>query len=320
MMSVLRRILLVLAASACVSLASPGEDTFEAATTPSKDVTMSFTLPGRIAEMHVRVGDKVTAGQPLARLDDTVERAQLAQLQAQAEDTTRIKAAEARLAQSEVDLAKIEAAWNTDPDQRAVTEFERDQARLEVEVRRLSLELEQFNHAQDQRRYEEARLSLDKMELLSPVDGTVEVLFVEEGESVDGLQQVVHIVDVDPLWIDAPIPLALARGLSVGGAAQVSFGRDGADTQNGEIIHVASVGDAASSTLRVRVELANPTGRPAGERVVVSFPAGPAAVGAFGPATPRAPQKPPAADDRPAVDTDDSNDSRPPAEQDGSSS
>jgi len=319
MMSVLRRILLVLAASACVSLASPGKETFEAATAPSKDVTMSFTLSGRIAEMHVRVGDKVTAGQPLARLDDTVERAQLAQLQAQAEDTTRIKAAEARLAQSQVDLAKIEAAWDTDPDQRAVTEFERDQARLEVEVRRLSLELEQFDHAQDQRHYEEARLSLDKMELLSPVDGTVEVLFVEEGESVDGLQQVVHIVDVDPLWIDAPIPLALACGLSVGGAAQVSFGRDGTDTRDGEIIYVASVGDAASSTLRVRVELANPTGRPAGERVVVSFSDGPAAEGALGSAT-RAPQGPPAADDRPAVDTDDSDDSRPSAEHDGSSS
>ena len=202
----------------------------------------------------------------------------------------------------------------------AVTEFERDQARLEVEIRRLSLVLEEFDHAQDQRRYEEARLSLEKMEVLSPVDGTVEVLFVEEGESVDGLQQVVHIVDVDPLWVDVPLPLALARGLSVGGAAHVSFGQDGTATQDGEIVYVASVGDAASSTLRVRVELANPTGRPAGERVIVSFPDGPAAVGAPEPATPSAPQQPPAADDRPAIDTNDSDDSRPSAEQDGSSS
>ena len=271
MASLLKRILLVLASSACVSLASAGEETFEAATAPSKDVTMSFTRAGRIAEMHVRVGDRVTAGQPLARLDDTVERAQLAKLQAQAEDTTRIKAAEARLAQSEVDLAKIEDAWGTDPETRAVTEFERDQARLEVEIRQLSLELEQFDHAQEQRNYDEARLSIEKMNLISPVDGTVEVLFVEEGESVDALQQVVHIVDVDPLWIDVPIPMELARGLTVGDAATVSFELADDDPQEATIIHVASVGDAASSTLRVRMELANPTGRPAGEQVVVSF-------------------------------------------------
>lgn len=284
MTNLLSRIFAVLAVSACVSLAETGGDGFDASTRPSKDVTMSFTRPGQIAEMHVSVGDKVEAGELLASLDDTVERAQLAQLKAQADDEVRIEAAQAKLDQSNVDLARIEAAWEIDPNRRAVTEFELDQTRLEVVIARLSLELSQFEHAQDQRRYEEASLSLERMKLLSPVDGTVEILFVETGESVDALEQVVHIVNIDPLWIDAAIPLAVARKLSVGDAAAASFGPD--DSQEGTIVYIASVGDAASSTLRVRVELANSVGRPAGERVVVTFAPNAASADGDGPADP----------------------------------
>ncbi len=305
MTNLLSRIFAVLAVSACVSLAETGSDGFDASTRPSKDVTMSFTRPGQIAEMHVSVGDKVEAGELLASLDDTVERAQLAQLKAQADDEVRIEAAQAKLDQSKVDLARIEAAWEIDPNRRAVTEFELDQARLEVVIARLSLELSQFEHAQDQRRYEEARLSLERMKLLSPVDGTVEVLFVETGESVDALEQVVHIVNIDPLWIDVAIPVAAARKLAVGDAAGVSFGPD--DSQDGTIVYVASVGDAASSTLRVRVELANSAGRPAGERVVVTFAPNATSADGDGPADPTDRQAgQDQVDDKAATDTNDS--------------
>jgi len=244
---------------------------FEAISRPSKDITLSFTRPGRIAEMFVSVGDRVSAGEPLAKLDDRVEQVQLAQLKAQAEDTIRIEAAKAKLDQSKVDLDKIESAWSPDAEHRAVTEFELDHARLDVEISRLSLTLAEFEHSQDQRKYTEAGLSVEQMSLHSPIDGTVEVLFVEQGESVDALQKVIHIVDVDPLWIDVPVSIDIALGLSVGDSAQVLFGNQQTDGKMGKIIYIASVGDAASNTLRVRVELANPTGRPAGEQVSVSF-------------------------------------------------
>jgi len=258
-----------------MSAGAPAAEEFEAISRPSKDVTLSFTRPGRIAKMLVCAGEKVTADQPLAQLDDSVERAGLARLKAQAEDNIHIEAARAELDQKKVDLAKIESAWDTDPERRAVTEFERDHARLDVEIARLSLELAEFKHRQYQREYEEAALNVKQMALASPLDGTVEVLFVEEGESVDALQKVIHVVDVDPLWIDVPVSMDFARTLAVGDAAEVRFGEEQAGSLAGEVIHVASVGDAASNTLRVRVELPNPTARPAGQRVVVSFPGPP---------------------------------------------
>ena len=75
----------------------------EAVTNPSQDVTLSFLSPGRIVKVVVKVGDAVSADDPLVKQDDAAEQLKLAQLQAQAQDTTNIQAAEADLAQKEVD-------------------------------------------------------------------------------------------------------------------------------------------------------------------------------------------------------------------------
>ena len=82
----------------------------EAITLPSADVTLLFVRAGRIAEVLVKEGDAVEAGQVLVRQDDEAERIQLEQLKVQAEDTTRIEAAEAQLAQKQEDLKKLEWA------------------------------------------------------------------------------------------------------------------------------------------------------------------------------------------------------------------
>jgi len=100
----------------------------------------------------------------------------------------------------------------------------------------------------------------------------VERVLVEEGESVDALHEVIRVVQIDPLWIEVPVPLPQARSLKVAQKVCVAFERSGPGEPNGTISHVASVADAASDTLTVRVEVANPTARPAGERVDVSFP------------------------------------------------
>ena len=81
-----------------------------AITRPSADITLSFLQPGRIAAIHFAEGDLVQAGQALAQLDDSAEQVQLAQLKAQGEDRTQIRASEASLAQKRVDLTKLERA------------------------------------------------------------------------------------------------------------------------------------------------------------------------------------------------------------------
>ena len=257
----------------CLAGPAPCQDRIEAITRPSQDVTLSFVQPGRVSAVLVKEGDKVKKDQVLMRLDDTVELAQIEQLKAQANDETRIKAAEAQLAQKRVDFKQTQWANTVG----AATKMEVDHAELDVTIAELSLALAKFERSQDQRKYTVATLQHDRMRLVSPIDGVVENLELEAGESADTTtKEAARVVQIDPLWIDVPVPLAPARKLTRGKAnAVVEFSEDETVKPlraKGNITHIATVADSASGTLTVRVELANPTHRQAGEHVYVSFP------------------------------------------------
>ncbi len=110
------------------------------------------------------------------------------------------------------------------------------------------------------------------MRLKSPISGTVEQVSVEIGESATALEEVVRIVQTDPLWIDASLPLTRAAALKPGTPVKVAFPEPHAGLSEGAVIYVATVADAGSSTLKVRVEVPNKAKRPAGEHVQVFFP------------------------------------------------
>jgi len=243
----------------------------EAITRPSADVALSFVRAGQVAEVLVKEGDAVEAGQLLARQDDTAEQIQLEQLKAEAEDTVRVEASEAQLAQKREDLKKLEWAQK----EGAATEWEVAHARLEVRIGELSLRLSRFEHRQAGRKFEEAKAQVERMRLRSPIAGTVEEVKVEPGESPEPLTPALRIVKTDPLWVDVPVPLAVAAHVRTGETAHVVFpvaeGEAPSDPVQGRVVYVGAVADAASETLRIRVEVPNPSGRPAGEHIEVTF-------------------------------------------------
>ncbi len=265
--------LLVIALSAIGSmiqhLPAGARGGIRAVTRPSADITLSFVQPGRIVQLPFKEGDMVTADQVLARQDDAAEQILLAQLKAQAEDLIQVQAAEASLAQKKVDLAKLEkaAAGN------AATPLEVEHARLDVTIAALSLSLAQFEHEQAGRKYQEQEIRVRNMQIRSPVDGRIEQIDIEVGESVNALVDVVRVVRTDPLWIDAPVPLEEASGIRSGSVARirVAGSKPTGDAMEGRVVFVGAVADAASGTLRVRIEVPNDSMRPAGEHVLVDF-------------------------------------------------
>lgn len=159
--------------------------------------------------------------------------------------------------------------------------MELEHAKLDVLIKQLTLELSKFEQAQAKRKYEETALEVDRMKLRSPIDGRVEKITVKEGEAVQALEKIVRVVQIDPLWIDVPASLAVAREkLKEGQPAKVFFvNQDGTTREvEGRIDRISVVADSASDTLNVRVEVPNPDRRPAGEHVTVSFPAAEEAV------------------------------------------
>jgi RND family efflux transporter MFP subunit len=252
-----------------VGSGSPRPDVpIAAITVPSADVALSFVQPGRIAEIHFKEGDAVKAGDALVQLDDTADQVRLAQLRAESENLTNIQAAEASLAQKRVDLKKLEIA----AERNAATELEVEHAKLDVTIAELSLKLAVFEHEQTKRKYDEAKIQVGNMTLKTPIDGSIEKIDVETGESVNALESVARIVKIDPLWIEVPVPVASTVNLKYGNPAKVQFPTPDNVSIDGTIVFIGAVADAASGTLRVRVELPNRANRPAGEHVRVSFP------------------------------------------------
>jgi membrane fusion protein (multidrug efflux system) len=265
-----------------------GETGVEAITRPCEDRTLSFDTPGKIAMIAVKVGDAVKAGQVLARQDTKVEQARAEQLKATADDTIRVDAQVAKLKQTQVDLKKFEEAKKRG----AATALEVEHARLEVTIAELSLQLAKFERGQAKRAYDEKMLEIDRMELHSPIDGSVAAIYRRAGESADTpkkpaekvpLKGVIRVVKIEPLWVDVPVARDPASRLKKGGTAKVRFPPSGAASagsgaaegpaRDGTIIHIAQEVDPASDTRIVRVEVPNPGGRrPAGERVTVRFP------------------------------------------------
>jgi RND family efflux transporter MFP subunit len=241
----------------------------QAVTLPSADIALSFVVSGKVAEILVKEGDAVKKGELLASLDNEPEKIQVEQLKVQATDTTRILSAKAELAQKKVDLKKIEGARAKG----AASQWEVEHMRLNVRIAELALQAATIEQAQNRREYHKALRQLERMQLVSPVDGRVEKVSVETGEAVERLGPIIHLVKIDPLWIDVPVPLAQAERLTAGQSVSVSFLENPSDASaNGRITHISSVADAASDTLRVRIEVPNPHGRPAGERITVGFP------------------------------------------------
>ena len=186
---------------------------------------------------------------------------------ADSQNTTPIQAAEASLAQKKVYLKKLEKAASLN----AATDLEVEHAKLDVTIAELSLQVAVFEHEQAQRKYDEAKLQIDNMSLKSPIDGSIEKIELEPGESVNALEDVVRIVQINPLWIDVPVPLAKAGDLRSGNTAEVIFPGSKETSVEGTIVFIGAVADAASNTLRVRIQVPNRSYRPAGEHVRVVF-------------------------------------------------
>lgn len=243
----------------------------EAVTKPSADIELSFVRPGKIGEVLVKEGEAVKAGQLLARLDDKVEQIQLLQLMAKAANRTKIEAAEAELLQKKEDLKKLEEARKKG----AATDWEVEHARLNVEIGLHSVKFAKFEHEQDRLKYEENKAEVERMRLVSPINGLVEDVTIEVGQSAQPLKTVIRVVDVDPLRVDVLAPTALAEGLKPNQTAYISFPRaseqTGRQQGQGRITFVSAFSRAGSDTLRVRLEIPNQALRPAGERVGVGF-------------------------------------------------
>lgn len=234
---------------------------------PSADATLSFVRSGQVVEINVKEGDEIKPGQVLAKLDDSLEKAKLSQLQAELEHDVKVKAEEAKLKQKKADLQAMQNAAK----EGAASKKDVGNALLEVVQLEYSLKLFDFEKAQIKRKIVEQKLLQEQTKLIALEKGIVESVNIARGESVERLKEIIRVVVIDPLWIEVNIPLLKSQSLKIGSKLPVIFpGEKGKEIEEvGEVIFRSSIADPGSETLKFRLKVPNKAKRIAGERVKV---------------------------------------------------
>ncbi|MFO0827149.1 MAG: efflux RND transporter periplasmic adaptor subunit [Phycisphaerales bacterium] len=263
--------LLMAAAPGAQSVDTANPNSFPAVTRPVHDLDLAFPMAGRVKEVPVKPGDRVSAGDLLVRLDDDELEVLVALSGLRAESTAAIDSARVAHDAAEDLLARTQAAFkadgaNTKDVSDARTRAAAAQAALaeaELKSNEAKLEMKQF------------QTRLDRMRLNAPFNGVVELVHVEAGGAIDELAPAVRLVDSSRLKIDVAVPAGRTLDLRVGQTMSVRYRSAAGKSATAEatITSLAEVADAASRTRTVRLEMANDAGLPAGLPVDVLVPA-----------------------------------------------
>ena len=237
---------------------------------PSAQVQLSPPTDGVVAQVLVSRGESVTAGQLVARLEDGVEAAELALAVARAEQDRGVELARVRVEELERKVARLAPL----AEQRIASAEAFDTAEVELATARLELEQAGVDAQIAGLEAQRSAARLAQRELRSPVDGIVTEKRLEVGElsSRSGEAVLIEIAAIDPLIADVRVPLELFDDIAPGETATARIDLDGGTEVDAVVTTVDRVADAASGTIRVRIEIDNSEGAlPAGAPARVIF-------------------------------------------------
>jgi membrane fusion protein (multidrug efflux system) len=229
------------AAAAAVSFGAAAEG-LECLVAPFMVVNVGSPVDGILDTVAVDRGDRVHKGQVVARLQSGVEAATL------------------KLSEARVDFGRRKVERNeTLFAKQLISAHERDEMVTEARL-----------HEEEHKRNQEI---LKQRTIVSPLDGVVVERRLAPGEFIRTDKSVVlRLAQINPLHIEVVAPAKLFGTVRVGQTGRVSLAPHFPGTYQAKVVAVDKVIDAASGTLGVRLEMANPDLRiPAGIRCNVVF-------------------------------------------------
>jgi RND family efflux transporter MFP subunit len=212
---------------------------------PNDDVRVSALVAGRIAELNVAEGDRVKAGQVIAKLDDRSYRSQL--LQAEAGE---------QQAKANVDNAQLSGTRDEDLFQRGIV------ARKELEDARTLESVAAAALKQADATLEIAKLQVARCVIVAPLNGAVAKRFVSVGEQVDGTaaQPIVEIANLQDVEFLGNAPAVYLPKLHAGESVNVTTESAPGQKFVGRIEAISPAVDPSTGVGLVRVRIPNPNG------------------------------------------------------------
>lgn len=220
---------------------------------PARRAELAAAVPGVIAEVLVGEGQRVRAGDPIARLDDAAARAAVAVADAAADRRGPLALAEARLAALEA--ARGPASTDASgPPPAPIRE-----ARARVLAAREELAVAAAAAALERRR-------LDQHLVRAPFDGRVVRIHRELGEAIAPGQTLAVLVDASRLEVELTLPLASWPRIETGGWHTLEAGSPVGGPVAARMRTAEAYAGSTGGSVRCVLEIPNP-----GERLPVGF-------------------------------------------------
>ncbi len=219
--------------------------TFSGVAEAGDQATLSFQTGGTVEAVLVKIGDRVTAGQPLASLDATQLRLQVGQSRASVAQAS----ANATLARQT--LERTEALYLNDNASAAELEAARanaDSARASLQSARRTLEI-----ALDQ---------VERSVLEANRDGRVSDVLVTANETVGAGSPVIALTPDQKLQVTVAVPGAWVGRVERGQAATATFAELGGASLPAAITEVGVTGRSGSFSVTVELSEDDPRLRP----------------------------------------------------------
>lgn len=221
---------------------------------PTVTARLGSPIGGLLDAVLVERGDFVQAGDAVARLRSDVEEADLAIATEQAASDSDLKAQEARLRLAQTRRDRLA----TLVERKISAQDELDEAESALEVIRREVAMAHTRQRMAQLELRRAQALLDQRTIRSPVSGVVVDRGLAAGEYVSADAAIVTVAQLDPLSVEAFLPVELSVGLEVGRPVEVLPDAPVGGTYAGRLVLVDRVFDTASRTFAVRARIDNP--------------------------------------------------------------
>jgi RND family efflux transporter MFP subunit len=242
--------------------------TFDCVMNPALTVKVGSPVTSVLSEVLVDRGDVVKKGQPLARIEAAVEQAAVAVNEARASSTAEIEAKQALLEQKNgVIKRKLELQSHNVGSAQDV-----DTAQAEFNVAKADVAMAQLTHKMAELELDRSRALLEQRTIRAPFDGVVVERALGPGEFVRMDANIVTLAKIQPLNVEAYLPVRYFGTIKIGDTANVHPDDPVGGDHAAKVSIVDQVFDAASGTFGVRLTLPNPENvLPGGLRCRVTF-------------------------------------------------
>ena len=228
--------------------------------TARRQATVSAQLTGTLTEVLIEEGEHVQAGQVLARLDSTAQKAALGQAQAQLQSAMALAVQfQAQLGQSRRDLVRAQDLVG----RKLVSQQAAETAQTQVDSLAAQLDSQQKLVKLAEAGVRGAQVQLDYTTVRAPFSGVVIAKAAQAGEIISPISAgggftrtgVGTIVDMDSLEIEVDVNEAYINRVRPEQAAQAVLDAYPGWTIPAHVIAIIPTADRSKATVKVRIAI-----------------------------------------------------------------